>query len=190
MPGSFCSWSTKRVRGSGRAKIRRGLGNWELGFGSSSQTGDFETAHEAGHRLSELLVDLAVGVVDGGDDQILQHLHVVFRHNLRVDRDRQQLFGAVDDDRDHAAAGGRFDAQLSHLLLQLLLHLLGLLHHGLDIHRYISSTSRISAGHTSSTACTVDDDSASAFSSRLPVAAGASDVFAASAGAWSYDVAG
>src|SRR6185503_9037206 len=90
------------------------------------------------------------------------------------------------DDGDHAAAGGRLDAELRHLLLQALLHLLRLLHHGLDVHNvitfrrvrvrlaceaprnpsYISSTSRISAGNTSSIAWTVDDDMASAFRSR------------------------
>ena len=41
---------------------------------------------------------------------------------------------AVDDDRDHAAAGVAFDPELGHLLLQALLHLLRLLHHLLNIH--------------------------------------------------------
>ena len=56
------------------------------------------------------LVGLAVGVVDGREDQVLQHLDVVFRHRLGIDLDRLQLLGAVDDDRHHAAAGGRLDA--------------------------------------------------------------------------------
>src|SRR5207237_10345331 len=52
----------------------------------------------------------------------------------------------------HAPAGVALDAQLGHLFLQALLHLLRLLHHLLNIH--ISSTSRISAGKTSSIAWT------------------------------------
>src|SRR5262249_5075169 len=72
---------------------------------------------------------------------------------------RLHLLGAVDDHSDHAAAGVAFHAQLGHLLLQTLLHLLRLFHHLLDVH--ISSTSRISAGKTSSIACTPASASAS-----------------------------
>src|SRR5207244_3615390 len=39
------------------------------------------------------------------------------------------------DDGDHAAAGVALDAQLGHLLLQTLLHLLRLFHHLLNVHR-------------------------------------------------------
>src|SRR5688572_24263231 len=164
MPGSFCSCSTNRVRESGRdikSQIPKPksqiptprsweleVGSWELDIGNSSETGNLETAHQPGHRLPELFVDLAIGVVDGGHDQILQHLDIVLRHDFGIDGDRLQLFGAVDDDRDHAAAGGRFDAQLGHLLLQALLHLLGLLHHGLDIHRATSPRRRGSRRET------------------------------------------
>ncbi len=42
---------------------------------------------------------------------------------------------AVDDDRDHAAAGGGLDGQLRHFTLQALLHLLRLLHHVLNTHQ-------------------------------------------------------
>src|SRR5438445_13343263 len=99
-------------------------------------------------------------VVDGGDDQILQHLDVVFRDHFGIDRERLNLFGPVDHHGDHAAAGVTLDLELRHLLLQALLHLLRLLHHLLNVH--ISSTSRISAGNTSTTAWT--PASASAFS--------------------------
>ena len=101
----------------------------------------------AAHLLRHLLVGLAVRVVDGRDDQVLQHLDVVLRDDLGIDLERLQLLRAVDDDGDHAAAGGGLDAQLGHLLLQALLHLLRLLHHLLNLLRvHISSTSRISAG--------------------------------------------
>ena len=72
----------------------------------------------AAHLLRHLLVGLAVRVVDGGDDQILQHLDVFLRDDLGIDLQRLHLLGAVDDDRDHAAAGVAFDSQLGHLLLQ------------------------------------------------------------------------
>src|SRR5205807_1985588 len=84
--------------------------------------------------------------------QILQHLDVFFDNDLGIDLDRLHLLGAVDDHRHHAAAGVAFDFELGHLLLQAVLHLLRLLHHLLNVH--ISSTSRISAGKTSSSAWT------------------------------------
>ena len=120
MPGSFCSCSTSRDERFGKRQ--------------SSRAGDLQPAHHALHLLTELLVDLPVRVVDRRDDQVLQHLHVVFRDDFGIDLDRLQLLVAADDDGHHAAAGGRLDAQLGHLLLQALLHLLRLLHHGLDVH--------------------------------------------------------
>src|SRR5439155_20811011 len=110
-----------------------------------------------------------------GADQILQPTDVVFRHDLRVDFDRLHQLGAVDDDGDHPAAGVALDAQLGHLLLQALLHLLRLLHHLLhllDVH--ISSTSRISAGKTSNIACTPASASACSRSADFLSGCGAS----------------
>src|SRR5438067_8812453 len=114
--------------------------------------GDLQTTHHAAHRLRQLLIGLALRVVDGGDDQILQHLDVVSGDHLGIDLERLNLFGAVHHDGDHAAAGIALDLELRHLLLQTLLHLLRLLHHLLNVH--ISSTSRISAGKTSRSAWT------------------------------------
>src|ERR1700682_5767746 len=108
-------------------------------------------------------------IVDRGHDQILQHLDVLFRDDFRIDLQRLHLLGAIDDNGDHAAAGVAFDLELGHLLLQAGLHLLRLLPHLLNVYRlslsirtmpgclvpiHISSTSRISAGKTSSSACT------------------------------------
>src|SRR5205807_6775270 len=93
---------------------------------------------------------LPMRVVQGCDDQILQHLDIFSGDDLGIDLQRLHLLGAVDDNGDHAAAGVALDAQIGHLLLQALLHLLRLLHHLLDVH--ISSTSRISAGKTSRSA--------------------------------------
>src|SRR5262245_6767836 len=122
-------------------------------------------------------------IVQRGDDQVLQHLDIVFGHDLRIDLQRLHLLGAVDDHGDHAAAGVAFDAQVGHLFLQALLHLLRLLHHLLNVH--ISSTSRISAGKTSSMVCTAV--SASAFSRSADFL---STCFCADAGAPSLGDAG
>src|SRR5215203_3168972 len=160
MPGSRCSSSMRRRTGSGRdiqtvARSRSSVVD-------SVYPSEFQPRHQAAHLRGEFFLDLAVGVVDRGEDHVLQHLDVLFRHHLGVDLQRLQLLVAVDDDRDHAAAGGRLDAEFGHLLLKALLHLLRLLHHLLDVH--ISSTSRISAGKTSSSALTPASASACSFS--------------------------
>ena len=94
MPGRRCSSSIRRTRGSGRRRHR----SWNL-----------QSAHHAAHLLLNLLVGFAVRVVDGGDDQVLQHLDVVFRDHLGIDLERLHLLRAVDDDGDHAAAGVALD---------------------------------------------------------------------------------
>src|SRR5688572_20461447 len=113
-------------------------------------------------------------VVDRGNDQVLQHADVVFRHHFGVERDLLQMLVAVHGHRHHAAAGGGLHRQLGHLLLQALLHLLRLLHHVLNVHR--SSIVVFSTGKISSTACTVEFAIASAFnaSGELFCAAGSS----------------
>src|SRR5688500_10170805 len=74
MPGSFCSCFTSRVSESGRdingqipapgsqtptpRSLELEAGNRELDTGSSRETRNLQTAHQAGHRLPELLVDL------------------------------------------------------------------------------------------------------------------------------------
>src|SRR6185436_5080137 len=69
--------------------------------GSSSQ---LQPRNHSAHFLSHLFIRLAVRVVDGRNDQILQHLDIVFRDNFGIDLDRLKLLGTVDNDRDHAAA--------------------------------------------------------------------------------------
>src|SRR5262249_6909842 len=163
MPGRRCSSSTSRTSGSG-SKLE--LHAWR---------------QHAADVLRHLLVGLPVRIVDGGDDQILKHLDVVFRHHFRIDLERLNLLGPVDDDGDHAAAGVALDLELGHLLLQALLHLLRLLHHLLNVHGYISSTSRISAGNISSIVWT--PASASACSRSAVFLSGTVSAGAAAAGA-------
>src|SRR5580765_1801127 len=125
-------------------------------------------------------------VVDGCDDEILQHFDVVLRHNLGINLDREELLGAVDRHRHHAAAGGGFDGERRHFFLQAFLPLLRLLHHLLNLLGiHISSTSRISAGKTSSSAWTPASASASSFNAdfRSASPAFASPAFASPPGA-------
>ena len=165
MPGRRCSSSMRRARGIGQRH-------------ASYMPGQLHARrHHAAHLLRHRLVGLALRVVDRRDDQILQHLDVVFRDDLGIDLERLQLLGAVDDDGDHAAAGGAFDAQLGHLLLQALLHLLRLLHHLLNLWMFTSRSPRrpgSRAGNTSSSACTPASASACSRSADLPVAAAGS----------------
>src|SRR3954453_6527040 len=165
MPGRRTSSSMRRFSGSGSANLH----SWQLHARRQ------HPAHLLGHRL----VGLAMRVVDGGDDEILQHADVVLRDNLGIDGDRLHLLAAVDDHRHHAAAGVALDAEAGHLLLQAILHLLRLLHHLLDVH--ISSTSRISAGKTSSMVCTPASASACSRSADFLSADCLSAAFAAGA---------
>src|SRR5512142_1864180 len=105
MPGRRCSSSIKRVIGSG----------WFMR--ASSEPRDLHSAHEAAHLAVHLVVHFSMGVVDRREDQVLQHLDVVFRDDLGIDLQRLDLLRAVDDDGDHAAAGVALDAQFGHLLV-------------------------------------------------------------------------
>ena len=78
--------------------------------------------------LLDGLVHLAAGLVDGGQHQVLEHLHVFLAHHLGVDLEAAQLLLAVHLDLDDAAAGGGLDDERRDLGLDLLLRLLELLH--------------------------------------------------------------
>ena len=75
-----------------------------------------------------------------------------------------------------------FDAEFFGLARELLLHLLHLLHHLANVHYLISSTSRISAGKTSSIACTPPSASALAFRSASGGAGAGGSIAAAGRG--------
>ena len=71
-------------------------------------------------------------------DRLVKDYDIIFVDDFRIDPDRQHLLGAVDGDGHHAAAGVAFDAQLVHLFLQALLHLLRLFQHLLHVrHRHV-----------------------------------------------------
>src|SRR5262249_20452341 len=82
--------------------------------------------------------------VEGGNDEVLEHLDLVRVDQRLVDLERLQVALAADRDLDHAAAGGAvhldgFEARLH--LGHLGLHLLRLLHHLAEISHDSSSPS-------------------------------------------------
>src|SRR3954468_11354345 len=86
-------------------------------------------------RLLQLLGG-AHGLVDGGEDHVLQQLRVVGIDGVGRDRDRLHDEVARDLDLHHPAARGGLDLLVLELLLRLehvLLHLLDLLHHLLHV---------------------------------------------------------
>src|SRR2546430_8460544 len=64
IPGSRCSSSMRRTREGGRdiaARCRLSI----------SESGQLQSAHHTAHLLRHLVLGLALGVVDGGHDQVL-----------------------------------------------------------------------------------------------------------------------
>ena len=51
------------------------------------------------HLPRELLVGLAMRIVHGGNDEILEHLHFILRDDLGIDLERLDLLRSVDHDR-------------------------------------------------------------------------------------------
>src|SRR5262245_37600727 len=87
---------------------------------------------DATEPLGGQVLGLAQALVDGGGDQVAEHLDVVGVERVRVDRDRLHRLVALDPGRDHAAAGRPLDDLLGQLglgVLHLALHLLQLLEH-------------------------------------------------------------
>src|SRR4051812_14934694 len=97
MPGSLASCCTSRAMGS--AAMRREL----------EEAGNPESARDLAHLLLHQLLRLEDGLVDGRDDQILQHADVARVDALRVDLEAAQLEAAGHRRRDHAAARAGLD---------------------------------------------------------------------------------
>src|SRR5437867_3243540 len=90
-----------------------------------------EPAGELRHLARDHLPRLAKRLVDGGEDEVFEHLGIVGRDDLSVDLDGQDLLIAVGLDHDHPPAGRRLHLPLGDLHLQGLhlgLELLRLLH--------------------------------------------------------------
>src|ERR687898_1166088 len=87
---------------------------------------------DAAEPLGGQVLGLAQALVDGGGDQVAEHLDVVGVERVGVDRDRLHRLVTLDPGRDHAAAGRPLDDLLGQLglgVLHLPLHLLQLLEH-------------------------------------------------------------
>jgi hypothetical protein len=102
----------------------------------SSSTSFWTVGLNAGRDPPELAVGQFLRgpqrLVGGGQDHILEHLHIFRVHRGWVDLDALDLDGARHLHRHHAAARGRLDHLVGQVLLHLGhvgLHLLDLLHH-------------------------------------------------------------
>src|SRR5215217_7293416 len=87
---------------------------------------------DAAQALGGQVLGLAQALIDGGGDQVAEHLDVVGVERVGVDRDRRHRLVALDPGRDHAAPGRALDDLLGQLglgVLHLPLHLLQLLQH-------------------------------------------------------------
>src|SRR5258707_5887885 len=97
--------------------------------GSLKQAGDLyagDSGNAAGeilHLVGEFFIDAPRRFVHRRADQILQHLLILARENVRLDADVHDLFLAVHLHRDHAAAGRGFHGHGIHLPLQVFLKL-------------------------------------------------------------------
>src|SRR3954469_11954210 len=97
---------------------------------AETATGTAQAARERAHGARGQLVGRALGVVEGGDDEVLQRLEVVRVDGGRRDGHGGDLAGTGHGRRHQAAARGAGDLGVRELLLggnQLLLHLLRLL---------------------------------------------------------------
>src|SRR5262245_14907389 len=119
--------------------ISRATGSISVAATTALEARDPESAGHGSHLLLGEASRGAERVVDGGHDQVLEHLDVRRVDGGRVDRDRDELLLAGHDGLHDAAAGGAVDlgvAQLALDALHLLLHLLG---HALQVahpHRF------------------------------------------------------
>src|SRR5262245_30873715 len=134
--GARSKWYVRRWAVLGPTPGSRANASMRRATGSISGVGTRRRSHArdaepAGHGRHLLLGDapgVAERVVDGGDDQVLEHLDISRVDRVGIDRHRDQLLLARDDRGDDAAAGRAVDRHGLELALdaeQLLLHLLG-----------------------------------------------------------------
>ena len=129
---------------------------------------DAEAAGHLPHLDGDQALRAADALVDGGDDQVLDHLDVLRVEQRRLDANADHLELAVDRGRDHAAAGAGLDGAARELVLDVgepLLELLRLLEDATEVEalahlhtsygRRRSRTPRTSAPKISTAAFTI-----------------------------------
>src|SRR5579884_6189 len=97
-----------------------------------AEAGNLHSPGDWTHLLLGKFFELAFSVIDGGGDEILEHLYFLRVHNLRRDGDALELLPAVESGRDNSTAGRPFDYRCGQLFLRLedaLLKILNLLQH-------------------------------------------------------------
>src|SRR5262245_8235656 len=103
-----------------------------------------QTARQALHLLLHRLLDLSLGVVVSGDDEVLEDLGLAGVEQRRIDADARHVAFAGERDRHHAAAGAALDLRALKLGLHVgdaALQRLRLLHHlGEALHQLVPSS--------------------------------------------------
>jgi len=97
----------------------------------SKQPGNAQTSGDLLHLLGYHLLGFSNRLVHGGDDHVLEHVHVFGIHHLPLDLHGEYLLLPIDYHLDHTPANRGFSGLSGHLLLdlaQLGLQLLGLFH--------------------------------------------------------------
>jgi cyclic dehypoxanthinyl futalosine synthase len=103
---------------------------------SPEHPGDGHAAGEFAHFLGHHFPGAVQGFVDGCQDEVLEHLHVVGGGHFRVDLQGHQFLAAVDHRFHHAAAGLGRDGALTQFRLEILHFLLqglGLFHEAAQV---------------------------------------------------------
>src|SRR5581483_9855045 len=165
--GSFRRWKAMRWADLGPTPGRRpssSMRSW-TGPAYTSAAGRAGHPREAGHapgqapevaeveRAHGAVVELpgpGHGVVDGGQHQVLEHLHVSGVDGLGVDADGPELHAAGDAHLHHAPARLALDLLFSRGRLRLeeaLLHGLGLLEEAAQVEPAVGAVTHTTAGH-------------------------------------------
>src|SRR5215831_15100915 len=127
------------LRGSSTFNLRTPGLSWNLAPLRSMpclpclQARDVESAEHARKGRLHLGVDFAGGLVDRGEDEVLEHFDVAGFYSFRIDAHAEELLAAIHFSGYGSAARGGFDDGLLHLALHGLVLLFGFRHQVLEI---------------------------------------------------------
>jgi hypothetical protein len=139
-------WITETI-----AKIKEYYGQLNQASKTAQSAKAAQTTGKAVHLGRHLFIDLSQDIPECSDQQILQGLHVLRIHRIRIKLQRLYFSLSVHDDLHGTAAHGRNEFLLLQLLLlffHLTLHFLRLLHQVVHISRHPAAVAPASLSHT------------------------------------------